>query len=88
MEQFMLSFIAAIEIITVKTVFLWNAGKRNFKLLVPVLRCVNFDTFETPCFVVEDKHCLDEEMGNDVRKINNGITLVKPRKEGWPKEFL
>ena len=57
-------------------------------MLVPLLRCVIVDTFETPCFVVEEKHGLDEEMGNDVRKINNGITLVKPREEGWPKEFL
>jgi len=57
-------------------------------MVVPVLKCVSVDTFETPCFVVEDKHGLDEEMGNDVRKINNGITLVKPREEGWPKEFL
>jgi len=57
-------------------------------MLVPLLRCVIVDTFETPCFVVEDKHGLNEEMGNDVREINNGITLVKPREEGWPKEFL
>jgi len=31
MTQFMLSFIAAIQIITVKTVILWNIGKRNLK---------------------------------------------------------
>jgi len=31
MIQFMLSFIAAIQIITVKTVFLWNIGKMNLK---------------------------------------------------------
>jgi len=41
-------------------------------MLVPLLRCVSVDNFETPCFVVEDKHGLNEEMGNDVRKINNG----------------
>jgi len=55
---------------------------------VPLLSCVSVDTFETPSFVFEDEHGLHEEMGNDVRKMKNGITLVKPRDEGWPKEFL
>jgi len=40
--------------------------KKEFKvednMLVPLLRCVSVDTFETPCFVVEDKHGLNEEM--------------------------
>jgi len=36
---------------------------------------------------VEDKHGLCE-MGVDLKIINNGVTLVKPRDEGWPKEFL
>jgi len=66
--------------------------KKEFKvedsMLVLLLRCVSVDTFETLCFVVEDKHGLYEEMGTDVKKMNNGITLVKPRDEGWPKEFL
>ena len=56
--------------------------------LVPQLRCVSVDSFEDSCFVVEDKPGLFEELGNDLRKINNGITLVKPREKGWPKEFL
>jgi len=35
-------------------------------MLVPLLRCVSVDTFETPCFVVEDKHGLYEEMGSEL----------------------
>jgi len=31
-------------------------------MFVSLLRCVSVDTFETPCFVVEDKHGLSEEM--------------------------
>jgi len=50
---------------------------------VPVLRCVSVDTIECPCFVVEDKPSVFEEMGRNVRKMNNGVTLVKPREEGW-----
>jgi len=46
------------------------------------------DTFEDSCFVVEDKPGLFEELGTDLRKINNGITLVKPREKGWPKQFF
>jgi len=57
-------------------------------ILVPLLRCVSIDTSETPCFLVKDKHRLCEEMGVDLKKINNGITLVKARDEGWPKELL
>jgi len=33
--------------------------------LVPLLRCVSVDSFEEPCFVVEDKPGLMEEYGND-----------------------
>ena len=58
------------------------------KVLVPQLRCVSVDTFEDSCFVVEDKPGLFEELGSDLRKINNGITLVKPREKGWPKQFF
>jgi len=40
--------------------------KKEFKvednMLVPLLRCVSVDSFQTPCFVVEDKHGLNEEM--------------------------
>jgi len=54
---------------------------------VPLLHCVNVDCFAAPCFVVEDKHGLHEDMGNNVRKILNGVTLVKPRDEAWPAEF-
>ena len=46
------------------------------------------DTFEEPCFVVEDKPGLMEEYGNDPRKMNNGVTLVKPRDRAWAKPFL
>jgi len=56
--------------------------------LVPLLRCVSVDTFEEPCFVVEDKPGLMEEYGNDPRKMNNGVTLVKPRDRAWAKAFL
>jgi len=49
--------------------------KKEFKveenMLVPLLRYVSVDTFETPCFVVEDKHGLHQEMRNDVRKMNS-----------------
>jgi len=30
--------------------------KVDDNMLVPLLRCVSVDSFETPCFVVEDKH--------------------------------
>jgi len=46
------------------------------------------DCFAAPCFVVEDNHGLHEEMGGDGRYLWNGITLVKPRDEAWPDEFL
>jgi len=59
----------------------------NANMLVPVLRCVSVDTIECPCFVVEDKPGLFEEMGRNVRKMNNGVTLVKPREEGWATQF-
>jgi len=56
-------------------------------MLVPVLRCVSVDSIECPCFVVEDKTGVFEEMGRNVRKMNNGVTLVKPREEGWATQF-
>jgi len=56
--------------------------------LVPKLRCVTVDAFENSCFVVEDKPGLFEEMGTDITKMNNGVTLVKPRETAWPKEFF
>ena len=58
------------------------------KVLVPQLRCVSVDTFEEPCFVVEDKPGLFEILGTELQKIYNGITVVKPREKGWPKQFL
>ena len=42
------------------------------KVVVPQLRCVSVDAFEDSCFVVEDKPGLFEELGSDLRKINNG----------------
>jgi len=54
----------------------------------PASPCVSIDTFEEPCFVVEDKHGLHEEMGSDTRKMMNEVTLVKPRDAAWPNEFL
>ncbi len=40
------------------------------------------------CFVVEDKPGLMEEYGDNPRKMNNGVTLVKPRETAWPKAFF
>jgi len=48
-------------------------NKVEDNMLVPLLGCVSVDTFETLCFVVEVK-----EMQSDSKRINNGITLVKP----------
>jgi len=56
-------------------------------VLVPKLRCVSVDAFEEPCFVVEDKPGLIEQLGANVRSMNNGVTLVKPREKTWPKPF-
>jgi len=55
------------------------------KVLVSKLRCVRVDAFEDLCFVVEDKPGFSEEMGTDNTKMNNGVTLVKPREKDWPK---
>ncbi len=55
---------------------------------VPLLHCVTVDCFAAPCFVVEDKHGLLEDMGNNTRLLLNGVTLVKPRDEACPAEFL
>jgi len=45
--------------------------KKEYKVennvFVPFLS-VSVDTFDTPCFVVEDKHGLNEEMGSDIKK--------------------
>jgi len=40
-----------------------------------------------PCFVVEDKPGVFEEMGRNIQKMNHGVTLVKPREEGWATQF-
>jgi len=29
-----------------------------------------------------------EEYGDDPRRMNNGVTLVKPREKAWPKAFF
>jgi len=55
---------------------------------VPLLCCVTLDHFAAPCFVVEDKHGLHEDMGSNVRYLLNGGPLVKPRDEAWPAEFI
>ena len=55
---------------------------------VPLLWCVTVDCFAAPCFVVEDKHGLPKDMGSNDKHLLNGVTLVKPRDEAWPAEFL
>ena len=66
--------------------------KKEYKIcctkIEPLLRCVSVESFEEPCFVVEDRPGLFEEYGTDQIHINNGVTLVKPREKAWPKEFL
>jgi hypothetical protein len=59
----------------------------EMNILVPKLRCVSVDAFEEPCFVVEDKPGLSEEMGSETKMMNNGVTLVKPRDKAWPQAF-
>jgi len=54
----------------------------------PLLRCVSVESFEEPCFVVEDKPGLFEDYGSIPMHIINGVTLVKPREKAWSKEFL
>jgi len=46
------------------------------------------DCFAAPCFVVEDKYGLHENMGDNPRKVLNGAILLKPRDAAWPAEFL
>jgi len=36
---------------------------------------------------VEDKPGLIEQLGTNVRSMDNGVTLVKPREKAWPKAF-
>jgi len=66
--------------------------KKEYKVsqnkIEPLLRCVSVDSFEEPCFVVEDRHGLFEEYDTDPIHISKGVTLVKPREKAWPEEFL
>ena len=55
---------------------------------ISLLCCITVDCFAAPCFVVEDKHRLQEEMETDGMNLCNAVTLVKPRDEAWPDEFL
>jgi len=48
---------------------------------------VTVDCFEAPCFVVEDRHGLHEEIGSNARHLWNGVTLVKPKAETWSDEL-
>jgi len=67
----------------------WNKEfEQDGRKLIPLLRCVSVDCFEELCFVVEDKPGLMEEYGDDPRRMNNGVTLVKPREKAWPKAFF
>jgi len=45
---------------------------------VPLLQCVTVDCFAAPCFVVEDKHGLHEDMGSNDRQLLNGVTVDNP----------
>jgi len=56
-------------------------------VLVSKLRCVSVDALEEPCFVVEDKPGIIEQLGTNVRQMSNGVTLVKTREKAWPKAF-
>jgi len=42
---------------------------------------VLLDCFAAPCFVVEDKHELHQEMGSNTSYLLDGISSVKPRDE-------
>ena len=53
----------------------------------PLLRCVSVDSFEEPCFVVEDRPGLFEEYGTDPIHVSNGVTLVKPREKFLAKRI-
>jgi len=46
------------------------------------------DGFDNSCFVVEDKPGLFDRLGTDISELNNGITLVKPRKNDGQKNFV
>ncbi len=71
---------------------LMERWKKEYKVsqnkIEPLLRCVSVDSFEEPCFVVEDRHGLFEEYDTDPIHISKGVTLVKPREKAWPEEFL
>ena len=54
----------------------------------PLLRCVSVESFEEPCFVVEDKPGLFQDYGSIPMHIIICVTLVKPREKAWSKEFL
>ena len=45
------------------------------------------DAFEEPCIAVEDKPGLIEQLGTNVRFMNNGVTLVKSREKLGQKLF-
>ena len=66
--------------------------KKEYEMIrgkyIPLLCCITVDCFTAPCFVVEDKHGLQEEMVTDGMNLWNGLTLVKPRDEAWANEFL
>jgi len=67
----------------------WNKEyQKDGKRFIPLLRCVSVDSFEEPCFIVEDKPGLMESYGKDPDDINNGVTLVKPREKAWPQAFF
>jgi len=67
----------------------WNKEyQKDGRRFIPLLRCVSVDSFEEPCFVVEDKPGLMESYGKDPDDINNGVTLVKPREKAWPQAFF
>jgi len=36
---------------------------------------------------VEVKPGLIEQLGTNVRSMNNGVTLIEPREKAWPKAF-
>jgi len=49
---------------------------------------VSVDAFEEPCIAVEDKPRLTEQLGTNVRFMNNGVTLIKSRERLGHKLFI